>query len=119
MQYQWFWYNLTNESMYYKYQRLAVDQTILLLLKQYPNYQLTLAVLHCLPPDPPLVTLIHVNEGEERHRKTERKFVNKHLLRRGLLLLEINGVVNKPLLLKTMSMSERICCQAKATYMPR
>lgn len=28
-QYQWFWHDFTNESVYYKYLGLAVDQTVL------------------------------------------------------------------------------------------
>lgn len=107
VQYQWFWHNLTNESMYYKYQGLAADQTILhldkkknndfLLPKRTRNRQLALAVGGCLPRDPPLVAVIHVNEGEEQQRRTEQKFVSKHLPRRGLPSLEINGLLNKPL----------------------
>lgn len=127
-QYQWFWHNLTNESMYYKYQGLAVDQTTLHLdknnfllpkkKKKHPKHQLTLAVLDCLPRDPPLVAVIHVNEGEEQQRRTEQKFVNKHLLRRGLLSLEINGVLNKPLPLEQCQCQREFAVKEKLHTCP-
>lgn len=60
----------------------------------------------CLPCDPPLVTVIHVNEGEEKQR-TEQKFVTKHLLLCSLLSLEINGVLNKLLLLLEQCQCQR------------
>ena len=99
---------------------MLTKKNYLLSLKCTQKYQQTLTVLDCLPRDPPLVRVIHVKEGEEEQQRTEQRFVHKHLLRRGLLSLEINGVSNKPpLLLEQCQCQREFAVTGKATYMPR
>lgn len=97
--YQWFWYNMTDESVLSRASNNSASgqKKNLVLPKHTQNNSWLLR--SCLPCDPPLVTVIHVNEGEEKHQRTEQKFVTKHLLLCSLLSLEINGVLNKLLLL--------------------
>lgn len=82
------------------------------------KHQLTLPVLDCLPHDPPLVTVIHVKEGEEQQRRTEQKFVNKHLLPCGPLSLEINGLLNKLLPLEQCQCQRRFAVKEKLHTSP-
>lgn len=51
-------------------------------------------------------------------RRTEQKFVNKHLLRRGLLSLEINGVLNKLLLLEQCQSQREFAVKVKQHTCP-
>lgn len=51
-------------------------------------------------------------------RRTKQKFVNKHLLRRGLLSLEINGVLNKPLLLEQCQSQREFAVKVKLHTCP-
>lgn len=48
--------------------------------------------------------------------KTEQKFVNKHLLQHGLLSLEINGVLNKPLLLEQCQCQREFAVKKKKLH---
>lgn len=68
--------------------------------KVRPKYLLAARILGRSPRDPRFVKVIHANEGDDTTaERTEPKF-NKHLPRRGLPSLEINGVLNKRLLLE-------------------
>lgn len=118
VQYHWFWYNFTNESVY----SLCVKQSCIWTWIMSPlsehTQNISLLLPSCLPCDPLRVTVIHVNGGEENHRNTEQKLVTKHLQRRGLLSLEINGVLNKLLLLEQSQCQREFAVKEKPHTCP-
>ena len=98
---------------------LHIDNNYFLLPKNTKKHQLTLPVLNSLPHDPLLVTVMHVNEGEEQQqRRTEQNFVNKHLLPCDLLSLEINGLLNKLLLLEQCQCQRKFAVKEKLHTCP-
>lgn len=94
-----------------KYQCLTSDQNDPHPDKSGSAASLTPAVLHRSPVDPGRVAVTHANEGEEQQ---EQKFVKQHLPRRAPLSLEINDVLNKPLLLLEQSQ-----CQSESAVKER